>query len=430
MTSAPLSDPARLFCFLLILMVPFAGAGLALINTGLCRSRNAAHSILSSLCVVGVAAVAYFAVGFSWQGYPGEPGHAFVVGGKSWDCIGAGRFFLRDVRFDGSPGSLAALYGLFAAGVAAMIPVGSGGERWRLGASCVSAAMLGAWTFPLFAHWAWGGGWLAQLGQNAALGRGFVDSGGSGSIHVVGGLTALAITWILGPRRGKYTAEGMPAAMPGHSTVLILLGCWLAWFGWLGLDSAGAILFSGIEPGRTVLVALNVTLSAASAALSAAGITRTRFGKVDGSLCANGWVAGLVAASAGCAQMRPAAAVLVGIVGGALAIYEIEWLDLHLSIDDASGAIPVHAGAGLWGLLAAALLSAEPVPGQWLAQLVGIATLIGFVLPLSFGLNLLLDRFYVLRVAPEAERQGLDLSELGAGAYPDFLSHTDDTWLR
>jgi len=163
---------------------------------------------------------------------------------------------------------------------------------------------------------------------------------------------------------------------------------------------------------------------------AAAGITRSRFGKGDSSLCANGWVAGLVAASAGCAMMRPAAAVLVGIVGGALAIYGIEWLDLHLSLDDTSGAIPVHAGAGLWGLMAAALLSAEPVAGQWLAQLVGIATLVGFVLPLTFGLNWLLDRFYGLRVTPEAERQGLDLYELGAGAYPDFLSHTDDTWLR
>jgi Amt family ammonium transporter len=430
LTASPLPDTARVFCFLLILMVPCAGAGIALINTGLCRSRNAAHSILTSLCVVAVAALAYFAVGFSWQGYPGEASYAFVIGGKTWDWIAAGRFLLRDVRFNGSPHSLAALYGMFAAGVAAMIPLGSGGERWRLGASCASAAMLAAWTYPLFAHWAWGGGWLAQLGQIGALGSGFVDCGGAGSIHAVGGFTALAIAWILGPRRGKYTSEGMPAAIPGHNTVLVLFGCWLAWFGWLGLDSAGAILFAGIEPGRTVLVAVNITLSAASAALAAAGITRSRFGKVDSSLCANGWVAGLVAASAGCAMMRPAAAVLVGIVGGALAIYGIEWLDLHLSLDDTTGAIPVHAGAGLWGLMAAALLSAEPVAGQWLAQLVGIATLAGFVLPLTFGLNWLLDRFYGLRVTREAERQGLDLYELGAGAYPDFLSHTDDTWLR
>ena len=121
---------------------------------------------------------------------------------------------------------------------------------------------------------------------------------------------------------------------------------------------------------------------------------------------------------------------MVGMIGGALAIYSIEWLELYFSVDDPGGAISVHAVGGLWSLMAAGLLVANPVPGQWLAQLVGVATLIGFVLPLTFGLNWLLNRVYPLRVAPEAERQGLDLHELGAGAYPDFMSHTDDSWLR
>lgn len=419
---APLSEGANALCFLLILLIPCAGAGLAVMNAGLCRSRNAAHSILSALCVAGVAALAYAVVGFSWQGYPGGLSRVLMVGGKSWSWISTGRFMLRDLEFDGSRTSLAALFGVFAAGVAAIIPTGSGSDRWRLGAGCASTVIFAGFTFPLFGHWVWGGGWLSQLG--------FVDCGGAGSIHLVGGMAALAMLWILGPRRGKYSADGLPAAIPGHNTVLVLFGCWLAWLGWMGLDCAGAILFAGVESGRVVLAALNTTLSAASALMAAMVITRLRFGRTDASLCANGWVAGLVTASAGCALMRPVAAILTGIVGGVLAIYTIEWLELHLSVDDPAGAVPVHAVGGLWGLLATGLLVSEAAPGQFLAQLVGVATVIGFVLPLTYGLNLLLNRFYRQRVAPEAERQGLDLYELGSGAYPDFMSHTDDSWLR
>jgi Amt family ammonium transporter len=299
--------------------------------------------------------------------------------------------------------------------------LGGGADRWRLGASCASTALLAGWTFPLFAHWAWGGGWLAQLG--------FLDSGGAGVIQVVGGLTALSVTWILGPRRGKFNPDGMPSALPGHNAVLVLLGCSLAWLGWLGLDGAGAILFTGVEAGRVVLIAVNTTLAAGSAALCVAAITRTRFGKTDASLCANGWVAGLVAVSAGCAVIRPAAAVIIGLVAGALVVYSVEWLELHLGVDDPGGSVSVHAVAGLWGLLATGLLAAVGSV-SWLVQLVGIATLLGCILPLTYGLNWLLNRISPQRVAVEGERQGLDLFELGAGAYPDFMTHNEDFWQR
>jgi Amt family ammonium transporter len=410
--------------------MPFAAAGLALLNAGLSRSRSAAHAMLGALLVAAVAALTFFAVGFAYAGHPGGASHAFAMGGKTWEWIGAGRFFLGGVAFDASPGMLYALFGIFATGIAAAIPAGAGAERWRMGGICCSTALLAGVTYPLFAHWVWGGGWLGQLGENYSLGKGVLDSGGAGPIHVVGGTTALAIVWILGPRRGKYNREGLPAAIPGHSAVLVLSGCFLAWLGWLGLDSAGALLFTGVDLGRLPLVAVNTTLSATSALLVSAGITRIRFGRPDASLCANGWVAGLVSASAGCAMMRPAAAVIAGAVGGALAIYSIEWLELRMSVDDPGGAISVHAVGGIWSLLAAGFLVAEPAPGQFLAQLVAIATLLGCILPLTFVLNVILNRFYPQRVAREAERQGLDLYELGAGAYPDFVSHTDDSWLR
>lgn len=380
--------------------------------------------MLSALCVIAVAAVVYFAVGAAWQGAAGQPAFALHLAGKDWNWIGAGRFFLRGLELGGWS-SLAALFGLLSAGLAAIVPLGSGADRWRLGSSCASTVLLAGWTYPLFAHWTWGGGWLGQLG--------FVDSGGAGVIQVVGGLTALSTTWILGPRRGKFSPEGMPSAMPGHNAVLVLLGCFLAWLGWLGLNSAGAILFTGVETSRAVLVAINTTLAAGSAALSVAAITRARFGKTDASLCANGWVAGLVAMSSGCAVVRPAAGVIIGLVSGALVVYSVEWLELRLAIDDPGGSISVHAVAGLWGLLATGLLAAVApgdAPGLWLVQLVGIATLLGFVLPLTYGLNWLLNRFKPQRVAVEGERQGLDLFELGAGAYPDFQTHNEDFWQR
>jgi Amt family ammonium transporter len=406
--------------FLFILLIPCAAAGLALINAGLGRFRNAAHSMLSALCVIATASLAYFAIGAAWQGAAGQAAFALHVAGQDWNWIGAGRFFLRGLELGGWS-SLPTLFGLMSAGLAAIIPLGGGADRWRLGASCASTALLAGWTFPLFAHWAWGGGWLAQLG--------FLDSGGAGVIQVVGGLTALSVTWILGPRRGKFNPDGMPSALPGHNAVLVLLGCSLAWLGWLGLDGAGAILFTGVEAGRVVLIAVNTTLAAGSAALCVAAITRTRFGKTDASLCANGWVAGLVAVSAGCAVIRPAAAVIIGLVAGALVVYSVEWLELHLGVDDPGGSVSVHAVAGLWGLLATGLLAAVGSV-SWLVQLVGIATLLGCILPLTYGLNWLLNRISPQRVAVEGERQGLDLFELGAGAYPDFMTHNEDFWQR
>jgi Amt family ammonium transporter len=214
-------------------------------------------------------------------------------------------------------------------------------------------------------------------------------------------------------------------AIPGHNAVLVILGCFLVWLGWIGLDCAGAILYAHAEPTHSVLVVVNATLAAASALLAVAAITRIRFGKPDASLCANGWVSGLVASSAGCAVMPPAAAMIVGLVAGALVTYTVELLELRLTIDDPGGSISVHLFGGIWGILAVALLAKSPAPNQWLAQLAGVSTLLGFGLPLTYLIILLLNRVSPMRAAPEAERQGLDLHELGAGAYPDFMTHND-----
>ena len=444
MPATRLSDVSTVACIFFIFLVPLAAAGLTLMNVGLGRSRSAGHMMMASLCSLAVAALAYFACGFAWQGFIGSTAHVFNVSGKSWNWIAAEPLFFRTLTFDGSTASLAALFQIFCVGIAALIPLGSGADRWRLRAICLSTALLAALTYPLFAHWVWGGGWLAQLGVNYGIGRGFLDVGGAGSIQVLGGLTALGITWILGPRRGKYSADGMAPAIPGHNAVLVLFGCALALVGWIGLNSAGAILFTGGEPSGSALIAINTMLAASISALTGALITKVRFGKPDASLTANGWVGGLVASSASCAFIRPIEAVVIGAVAGAVIIFSVELFELRMEVDDPGGSISVHAVGGIWGILALGMfgqferpvlnVAGDSVPAamnaitsnQWLAQLIGVATLLGFVLPLTYGVNRLLNRFTPYRVSVEGERQGMDLHELGAGAYPEFVTHTDE----
>jgi Amt family ammonium transporter len=431
MTSLPALPPqetAFTLCIVSILLVPFAAAGLALINTGLGRARSAGHSMMASLCVMAIAALAYFVFGFAWQGFPGLPSHVITVGGKPWDWIAAQPFFLRGINPDSSTLPLAVWLQMFSVGIAALIPLGAGGDRWRLSAICISTAIFAGWTYPLFAHWVWGGGWLAQLGVNHGLGHGFLDAGGSSTIQIVGGLTALSIAWILGPRRGKYSSNGMPSAIPGHNVVYVLFGCMLALLGWLGLNCAGALLFNAVPAIHMAWIAINTILAAAAAGLTAAVITRIRFTKPDASLTANGWIGGLVASSAACAWLRPAEMVIVGMVAGALVTFSVEWLEFGMRVDDPGGAVSVHAMAGIWGVLALGLFAHFPdqQPNQWLAQVIGITTLLGFVLPMTYGLNWLLDRLRPQRVARDGERQGMDLHELGAEAYPEFITHTEE----
>ena len=431
-----LSGSSAILTFAAILAIPLAIAGLMLINSGLNRSRTAAHLTVASLCLPSVAMLVYLICGFAWQNVSGYPAHRIQAAGRSWDWLGSGPFFLRGFALNGSENSLIFMFQLFAVALAAIIPISSAAERWRLGASCASTALLAGWTYPLFAHWVWAGGWLARLGFDFGLGHGFLDPAGASSIHVVSGLTALSIAWILGPRRGKFTGDGMPTAMPGHNAVFGLFGCLLAWIGWLGLNSAGAMLFVHAAAGLCVLVVVNTSFSAASAALAALLVTRVRFGRPDASITGNGWICGLVASSATSLFVKPAEAVIVGLIAGSAVIFAVEIIELRMKVDDPAGTIAVHAVGGIWGILAVgvfghfAFLPEGSNDGQFLAQLIGAGTLLGFILPLTYSLNWLLNRILPLRVAAEGERQGMDLFELGAGAYPEFLTRKDDFILR
>ena len=420
-----------LLCLVCTMLLPLAAAGLGMIHQGLGRSRSAAHAMLATLCAVGISAILFVLIGCAWAGIAGGPAHCFVAGGKHWDWLGAAAFFPNGISAGtaGAPGFSKALtlcLGMFAAGLAAMVPLSAGTDRWRLAPICIASAGLAGFGFPLFVHWVWGGGWLAQLGLNFSLGAGFQDPAGAATVHVLGGMAALVVVWLAGPRKGKFPPGRFATAMPGHNAVYILFGCLLALAGWLAFNVAGAVLWLHAPLSALPGAAVNTLLSASGAVAATFAVTRIRFGKPDASLCANGWLAGLVASSATAGIVTPVQGLVIGLVAGVLTPLLVEVLELAVSVDDPSGAIAVHGAGGLWGLIAAGALA--PQAGQLLAQLVGIAALIGIALPLVYLLLWVVNRFVPLRVEQDGERIGMDLHELGGGAYPEFVIHRDDSY--
>lgn len=426
MTMSPVASPGMDFggvlAFALLPLMPLALAGVALINTGLGRSRSAAQSLLGSVTIVAVASICFAVVGSGWAA---AGGHGFWLAGKHWDWIGAGPWALGGFGNAPVETQLGVLFELLAVGMCGLIPWGAGADRWRLAGGCVWAAVAGCVVFPLAAHWQWGG-WLAQLGANFGLGAGLVDAAGGGAVHALGGLAALAVIWIVGPRKGKFPKEGLATAMPGHNAVYVLFGCVLALVGWMAWNAAGALLWLHAPAAQLPVTAANTLLAAAGAFVATLAVTRLRFGKPDASLCANGWLAGLVTSSACAPVVSPAAALVAGLAMGAGTPFLVEALELVLSIDDPSGAITVHAVGGLWGLLVAGVWA--HAPGQLLAQMVGIAALLGVLFPGTYLLLAVLDRVVPFRVEPDGERLGMDLHELGGGAYPEFVIHRDESY--
>ena len=422
----PLSETMFALTLALLLLAPLAVAGVALINTGLGRSRSAAQSILGGAAILSVSAIAFAILGASFAGTAGGASHSIQLAGKAWNWLGAGPFFLNHFSVADPESQLGLLYEISAVSLAALIPWGAGADRWRLSAGCASAGVTAAVLFPLLAHWVWGGGWLAQLGANFGLGAGFIDGAGASTVHTLGGLCALAVIWIAGSRKGKFPQEGLATAMPGHNAVHVLFGCMLALVGWLAWNTAGAVLWLHVGQTALAVIAINTLLSAAAALVATFAVTRIRFGKPDASLCANGWLAGLVVSSACAAIVTPGVAIFTGLIAGIATPLLVELLELALSIDDPSGAISVHAAGGIWGLIAAGLFA--PQQGQLLAQLVGIATLLGLILPLVYLLFWLLNRVVPFRVDADGERLGMDLHELGGGAYPEFVIHRDESY--
>lgn len=412
-------------CMICILLVPFALSGLALVHQGLGRSRSAAHAMLATLCSFSVAAIAFVLIGAGFAGYAGGPMHSVYLAGVRWNWAGAWSAYAGLPRAGALFPEIVLALQILTASLASLIPVSAGNDRWRLRGICVSTVFLAAIVYPLFSHWVWGGGWLTQMASSFQLPN-FMDAGGAGVVQVVGGLSALSIAWIIGPRQGKYH-EGVAAAIPGHNIVLVLFGCLLALVGWAALDVAGSLLFYSAAPERAVMAVVNAILCASAGCIAAVCTTRMRYRKADASLSANGWVAGLVAGSAACGMTFAPAAILTGLVAGGLVTFIVEF-ELKLLVDDPGGALAVHAVAGVWGLLACGFFADTTASrGELiLTQLIGIATLLGVILPLVHVGNVLLNKVVPYRVDADGDWQGMDIRELGAGAYPEFVMHADE----
>jgi len=439
-------------------LVMFMQAGFALVETGLCRAKNANHTMMMNFMVYGFGLFAYWVMGFAIQ-QGGSAGITNLGGvnplnnefklslfGKDWGLFGTKGFFLSGNTYDVGVMVLF-LFQMVFMDTATTIVTGAAAERWKFAAFAISTFFLGAITYPLFGNWAWGGGWLSQLGVNFKLGHGYCDFAGSGVVHSVGGLTALAVAMIIGPRIGKYNRDGSPNAIPGHDITMVLLGCFILAFGWFGFNPGSTLGASGNGNLRIGSIAVNTMLAGCTGSFGAILYMWMRFGKPDASMSGNGLLAGLVAITAPSGFVNTVGAAIIGFSAGVLVCLSVEFLERVFKIDDPVGATSVHGTCGLWGVLSLGLFADGTSnyggswngvdgsvtglfygdPGQFVAQLIGVCTLVGVIFTLSYVFNWFVDVFVGQRVSLEAELEGLDLPEMGALGYPEFQLVTPGT---
>ena len=432
-------------------LVMFMQAGFALVETGLIRAKNANHTMMMNFMVYGLGLFAYWVCGFAIQMggsapianlggvYPLNSEYAVNLFGKPWALFGMKGFFLSGSTYDVAVMVLF-LFQMVFMDTATTIVTGGCAERWKYSAFAVSTIFLGALTYPLFGNWAWGCGWLSQLGANFGLGHGYCDFAGSGVVHAVGGLTALAVAMQMGPRIGKFNRDGSPNVIPGHDLSYVLLGCFILAFGWFGFNPGSTLGASGNGCLRIGSIAVNTMLAGCTGSFAALLYMWIRYGKPDASMAGNGLLAGLVAITAPSGFVNSLAAAIIGWVAGILVCLSVEFLDRISKVDDPVGAISVHGTNGLWGVLSVGLFADGRSnyggswngvtgsvtglfygdPGQLIAQLIGIVTLLGVIFTLSFIFNWLFDVVVGLRVSAKTELAGLDIPEMGALCYPDF----------
>jgi Amt family ammonium transporter len=434
-------------------LIMFMQAGFAVVEAGLCRAKNANHTMMMNFMVYGVGMLAYFLIGFPLQ--MGGAGAIANLGGTPvLNSELTLHLFGKDFGVIGNTGYLLMHHGTYDVAVMVIflfqmvfmdttttIVTGTCCERWKYSAFMVSTMFLGAFTYPIFANWAWGGGWLSTLGTNFGLGHGYADFAGSGVVHSVGGITALAVSLILGPRIGKFTRDGKANAIPGHDIMWVLCGCFILAFGWFGFNPGSTLAMSGNGGLRAASVAVNTMLAGMTGSFGGILYMWIRYGKPDASMSGNAFLAGLVAITAPSGFVNPVASAIIGLIAGVLVCLSCEFVDRVLRVDDPVGAISVHGTNGLWGVIAVGLFAdgrsnyggswngvAGNVTGlfygdagQLVAQLLGVATLLGVVFVASYVVNVFVDWFVGQRVSAKSELQGLDLPEMGAVAYPDFV---------
>lgn len=439
-------------------LVMFMQAGFAIVETGLCRAKNANHTMMMNFMVYGFGLFAFWVCGFALQmggcapagtlggANPLNSEHSISLLGKTWGVFGTHGFFLSGTTYDVAVMVLF-LFQMVFMDTALTIVTGAAAERWKYAAFAVSSVFMGAITYPLFANWAWGGGWLSQLGANFGLGHGYADFAGSGVVHAVGGVTALALSMIIGPRIGKYNRNGAPNAMPGHDIVIVLTGCFILAFGWFGFNPGSTLAASGNGALRIGSIAVNTMLAGCTGSFGAVLYMWIKYGKPDASMSGNGLLAGLVAITAPSGFVNTVGSAIIGLIAGVLVCVSVEFVERVLKVDDPVGAISVHGTNGLWGVISVGLFADGSSnyggswngvsgsvrglfygdPGQLIAQLIGVGTLLGGVFVVSYAANYAIDLVVGQRVSAEDELAGLDIPEMGALCYPEFVLKPEST---
>ena len=388
-------------------LVFFMQAGFALVETGFTRAKNAVNIMMKNLMDFSIGSLAFWAVGF---------GLMFGISKTGW--IGTSGFFLSDFKPGGDPWVLAFwMFQVVFCATAATIVSGAMAGRTKFSGYLLYSIFISALVYPVFGSWAWGSlyhgnGWLENLG--------FIDFAGSTVVHSVGGWAALAGTIVLGPRLGKYLKNGGIKPILGHNIPMAALGIFILWLGWFGFN-----------PGSTTaankdiaMIFVNTNLAAATGAVFAMFVSWAKFGKPDAGMSLNGALAGLVAITAGCANVSPLSSIIIGAIAGIIVVFSVISFD-RIRVDDPVGAISAHGVCGAWGTLAAGIFNIGGTSLKIIGvQLLGIGACFIWTFLVAYILFKIIDKTIGLRVSPEEEAKGLDHSEHGGNAYPDFAVST------
>jgi ammonium transporter, Amt family len=431
-------------------LVMFMQLGFALVETGYCRRKNALHVMAMNFSVYFVGMMGYFLIGFAIQfggiglvGVPNLGGLASlnnVVSIGSYDILGWKGFGLSG-QYDVGV-AVMFLFQMVFMDTTATIPTGAMAERWKWSAFMIYGLFVSAIIYPVYGMWAWGGGWLADLGVNHGLGAGYADFAGSGVVHAVGGWTALAGAMVLGARIGKFNKDGTSNILPGHNIVMALTGVLILGFGWFGFNPGSTLGAAGNGNLRIGLVAVATMLASSSGGIVTMLFTWWTNGKPDLAMTANGFLGGLVAITAPSGFVSPLNAVFIGAIAGIVVPVAAGFIEHTLHVDDPVGAIAVHGFGGAVGQIAVGLFADGKMNyngwivkglfygdgGQLVAQLIGTATAFIWAFGTAFIFFKVLDKFMGIRVSAEDEIGGLDAAEMGAPAYWDTDEPLTGAW--
>ncbi|NEQ38020.1 MAG: ammonium transporter [Okeania sp. SIO3I5] len=387
--------------------VIFMNAGFGMLETGFCRQKNAVNILAKNLIVFAIATLTFWSIGFSTMFAGDHP----LIGGGGFFLTGEPGTYGLDPFPAGLPIPVFFLFQAAFAGTAATIVSGAVAERIEFSAFLIFSLLLTGIAYPITGHWVWGGGWLSKMEPS------FYDFAGSTVVHSVGGWAALVGAYILGPRIGKYDENNQPRAIPGHNMGFATLGCLILWLGWFGFNPGSQLA----ADENVVYIAVTTNLAAAAGGATATITSWLKDKKPDLSMIINGILAGLVGITAGCDGVSYLEAVIIGAVAGIIVVFSVPLFD-KLKVDDPVGATSVHLVCGAWGTLATGIFVED---ASIFTQAIGIISIGLFTVIVSTIFWLALKATVGIRVHPEQEYDGLDISEHGMEAYYGFVKEPD-----